>query len=68
MTSGSKSNWKLKVEILKNGLWENGLHQKNLLNAIWKSWNYFDQEYCFKLLKSMSERIKAVIKARGGAN
>ena len=43
--------------------------QKNgLLTVIWKSWNYFNKEYFFELMKSMHERIKAFIKAHGRAN
>lgn len=34
-----------------------------LLTAIHESWNHFDKEHCFKLLKYMPERIKTVIKA-----
>ena len=30
-----------------------------------ESWNYSDKEYCFKLVKSMPERTKGVIKAQG---
>ena len=32
-----------------------------------ESWNYFNKEYWFNLVKSMHERIKAVIKASGRA-
>ena len=30
----------------------------------YEKWNHFDKENCFKLVKSMSERIKVAIKAR----
>ena len=36
--------------------------QKNLLITIQEIWNHFDKEYCFKLVKAMPERFKAVIK------
>ena len=35
----------------------------DLLTSNWKSWNHFDKECCFRIMKSMPERIKAVIKA-----
>ena len=38
--------------------------KKDLLTVIWESWNNFDLEYWFKLVKSMLERIKALIKAQ----
>ena len=41
-------------------------NQKDLLTAIQKSWNHFDKDYCFELVKFMPERITAVIKAWGG--
>ena len=37
--------------------------EKNLLTAIWESWNHFDTENFFKLVKSIPERT--VIKTRG---
>ena len=37
-----------------------------LLTAIRESWNHFDKGYYFKLVKSLAERIKAVIKAQRG--
>ena len=43
------------------------LTKKDLLTAIQESRNHFDKEYCFRLVKSISERIKAVIKVWGGA-
>ena len=60
--SGSKSIRKIS---LKNGLWEVSLRIKDLLIAIQESWNHFDKEYGFKLVNSIPERIKAVIKTRG---
>ena len=33
----------------------------DFFQAIWR--NHFDKEYCLKLVKSVPERIKAVIKA-----
>lgn len=36
--------------------------KKDLLTTIPESWNDFDKEYCFKLQKSIPERIKAVMK------
>ena len=41
--------------------------KEDLLTAIQESWNHFDKEYCFKLMKSMSKRIKAVMKIQGRA-
>lgn len=41
--------------------------KKDLLTTIQESWNDFDKEYCFKLRKSIPERIKAVMKACGWA-
>ena len=40
--------------------------KEDLLRVIQEKWNQFDKEYCFKLKKSMFERIKAEIKAWGG--
>ena len=40
------------------------IHQRT---AIQESWNQFGTRYFFKLLKSISERIKVVIKAWWGA-
>ena len=46
------------------------VHEKDLstkddvLTLNQKSLNYFDKEYCFKLVKSKPERIKAVLKAQ----
>ncbi len=39
----------------------------DLSTAIQQSWNQLDEAYCFSLVKSMPQRIQAVIKARGGA-
>ena len=39
--------------------------KEDLLIVIWKSWNNFDKEYCFKFVKSMPQRTKAIIKAWG---
>ena len=39
----------------------------NLSTAIRESWNQLDEEYGYSLVKSMSQRIQGVIKARGGA-
>uniref|UniRef100_A0A8C9V626 Tc1-like transposase DDE domain-containing protein n=1 Tax=Scleropages formosus TaxID=113540 RepID=A0A8C9V626_SCLFO len=36
----------------------------DLLMAIRESWNQTDEEYCFSLVKSMPQRIQAIIKAR----
>ena len=36
---------------------------KDLLTDIQKSWNHFNKEYWFKLVKSLPERIKVVSKA-----
>lgn len=38
----------------------------DLPTAIWESWDLTDKEY-YDLVKSISQRIQAVIKARGGA-
>ena len=40
--------------------------KEDLWIAIQESWNHFDKEDCFELVKSMFERIKAVIKAWKG--
>ena len=40
--------------------------KENLLTAIRESWNHFDKEYYFELVKSMPERIKVVKKAQRG--
>ena len=40
--------------------------KEDLLIIIQESWNHFDKEYCFKLLKSMPERNKSVIKTLEG--
>ena len=40
---------------------------KDLLTAIRQNWNLFDKEHCFKLVKSMPERVQAVIDAQGRA-
>ena len=42
--------------------------KEDLFTVIQESWNHFDKEYCFKLVKSMSEIIKIVIKAQRRAN
>ena len=39
--------------------------KEDLLTAISESWNNFDKEYCFKLVNTIPERIKTVIKAQG---
>ena len=39
---------------------------RSLLTDIQESWKHFDKEYCFKLVKSVPERIKTDIKTRGG--
>lgn len=39
----------------------------DLATAIKESWNQIDEEYCLSLIKSMPQRLNAVIKARGGA-
>ena len=36
------------------------------IKKIWESGKHFDEEYCFKRVKPMSEIIKAAIKAQGG--
>ena len=41
--------------------------KKDLLTGIRESWNFFDKEYYFKLVKPTPERIKDVIKAWKGA-
>ena len=38
----------------------------DLSTAIGESWNQLDEEYCCSLLKFLSQRIQAVIKAQGG--
>ena len=39
----------------------------DLSTAIPESWSQLDEEYSCSLVKSMSQRIQAVIKAQGGA-
>ena len=39
----------------------------DLATAIRQSWRQIDEVYCLSLVKSMPQRIQAVIKARGGA-
>ena len=39
---------------------------RDLLSPIQEIWNHFDKEFCFKLVKSIPERIKAIIKTRRG--
>uniref|UniRef100_A0A3Q1FU03 Uncharacterized protein n=1 Tax=Acanthochromis polyacanthus TaxID=80966 RepID=A0A3Q1FU03_9TELE len=38
----------------------------DLATAIRESWSEIDEEYCLSLVKSMPQRLKAFIKARGG--
>ena len=45
---------------------EKALSTKDLLTAIQGSWNHFDKKDCFELMKSMLEKIKAVVKTLGG--
>ena len=40
-----------------------GSTKEDLLTVIRDSWNSFDKEYCFKLVKCMPERIKIIIKS-----
>ena len=37
--------------------------KKDLSTPIWMSWNHSAKEYGLKLVKSMPERIEAIIKA-----
>ena len=37
-----------------------------LLTTVEKIWNHFDEEYYFKSVKPVLERIKAIIKTPGG--
>ena len=46
------------LKILKDFPWV-GI-KEDLLTVIQESWNHFDEEYCFKLVKSMPKRIKAL--------
>ena len=39
---------------------------KGLLTDNQKNWDHFDKKYCFKIVKSITERIKAVIKTQKG--
>jgi DDE superfamily endonuclease len=39
----------------------------DLATAIRESWSQIGEEYCLSLIKSMPQRLQAVIKARGGA-
>lgn len=47
--------------------WKAPFAKKDLLTAVWESWHYFNKEYLFKLVKSMSERIQAILKGSRGA-
>ena len=60
--SWSKSYWKFVVGFLKM-LYKEIPSSKDLLTPIRRNWCHFDKVYCFKSIKSMTERIKAVIKA-----
>uniref|UniRef100_A0A3Q2ZAS5 Tc1-like transposase DDE domain-containing protein n=1 Tax=Kryptolebias marmoratus TaxID=37003 RepID=A0A3Q2ZAS5_KRYMA len=39
----------------------------DLATAIRESWSQIAEQYCLSLIKSMPQRLQAVIKARGGA-
>ena len=56
----AKSNWKYMIEIFKS--WYMRRIHRQTLNCQSESWNNFQKEYCFKLEKSMHERITAVVK------
>ena len=60
-----QSNWNFAMEILKNSPWKVSLCQRRSIYCHLGKLDHFDKEYCFKLVKSMPERIKAVVKARG---
>ena len=36
--------------------------KEDQLSDIWESWNHFDEEYRFKWVKSLPERIKVALK------
>ena len=43
-------------------------NKEKFLTAIWETWNHFDKEYCFELVKFIPERIKADIKISMSGN
>ena len=50
--SESKSSWKFIVEIFYKMVYEKAPYSKeDLLTTIQSSWNHFDKEFCFKLVK-----------------
>uniref|UniRef100_A0A3B1K6C0 Tc1-like transposase DDE domain-containing protein n=1 Tax=Astyanax mexicanus TaxID=7994 RepID=A0A3B1K6C0_ASTMX len=55
--------WKLKKMVHKKA----PTCKADLATAIKESWHQIDAEYCLSLIKSMPQRLKAVIKAKGGA-
>ena len=42
--------------------------KEDLLTAIPEWWKNFDEEYCFKLMELMPERIQAVRKTQDGTS
>ena len=42
--------------------------KEDLLKTILAMWNHFDEEYCFKFVKFMPERVTADIKSQGQVN
>uniref|UniRef100_A0A8C5EG28 Uncharacterized protein n=1 Tax=Gouania willdenowi TaxID=441366 RepID=A0A8C5EG28_GOUWI len=42
-------------------------YKVDLATAIRECWSRIDEEYCLSLVKSMPQRLQAVIKARSGA-
>ena len=40
--------------------------KENLLTAVWERWNHFDEEYCFRVGKSLPEITETIIKVREG--
>ena len=52
------------IEIFFKMAHENSPSTKDLLIAIQEIWPHFDKEYFFKLVGSVPERIKAIIKTQ----
>ena len=65
--SRSKCNCEYMVEIFKMAHKNYSSTYEDQWTAIQENWNHFGEEYCFKFVKSIFERIKANIKAWGGA-